>query len=131
MSVYATKIEFKTPELEKQFALMNPAARAALCELAREVVARGLRHVVVTDLLRTKEDQRALYGDPNKFSHHLYGRAWDVRVVGGGETRYSAADAAALHTWLASHWPKAEVLLHGQNGKSDNSHLHFAIRKSS
>lgn len=126
--MFGVKIEFKTPALEAQLPALHPAARGALLELAREVAERGLRHVLVTDLLRTPEDQLRIYGDAKRYSNHLSGRAWDVRVKNATETRYTEDDAKALRAWLAKHWPSAEILLHGQFGTSDNLHLHFATR---
>ena len=125
--LYGGKIEFKTATLEAELLNLHPAARAALGELAAELPRRGLRHAVVTDLLRTEAQQTAIYGD-NRFSWHKKATAWDVRVKGGGEQRYAAQEASDLVKWLRANWPDAEVYLHGQPKTGDNVHIHFAVR---
>ena len=125
--LYGTKLEFKTPELEKELPLIHPNSRGALVELGVYCAFTGLRHPYITDLVRTDDQQIAIYGD-NRFSWHKKKTAWDVRVKGGGETRYSLKEANELVKWLKANWPDAEVYLHGQVNTSNNAHIHFAVR---
>ena len=125
--LYGGKIEFKSPRQESDFKLLQPASRAVLGELSHWLAQRGYRHAVVTDVLRTEDEQVALYGT-DRFSWHRFGTAWDLRVKGGGESRYTLEEAQAIVAWLKTNWPDAEVLLHGQPNTTNNCHIHFAIR---
>lgn len=124
------EILFKTPELEAQFnsPVFRHGARAVLRELSWMLHRKGLPPPFVTDIVRSIKTQYAIYGDKLRFSWHLYGCAFDLRVSTEQGDRYTPAEVTAILDWLRYNFPDCEILLHGQPGTKGNLHIHVGWR---
>ena len=118
---------FKTPRIASEYPLLHGDLREKLVQLSGQLAAWGLPEFTITDAIRTREEQAAIYLPHyrakgfsetealqlgrNKPSWHLPGFAADFR---GSTRHYTREENARIRSWLEEHCPRKEweVLLH-------------------
>lgn len=129
---------FKSPKLSTEYGSLHPALRKVLAELDAQLAAWELPGLTITEALRTRDGQEALYWKRlrtpamtedkarrlarERFSWHLIGAAADFR-----NSMYSPAERRQIARWLRTRCPAPawEVLEHDV-GRGD--HFHLGIR---
>jgi len=99
-------ILFKTKRQAEEFPLVSPCLRGLVLDVAFYVGRRYGAPIVITDLLRSPEEQDAIYGDNPEYlknpwkSVHMFGRGCDIR-----SRNFTHAQIAELLRYIESAWP--------------------------
>ena len=117
-------ILFKTLRIESHWLQVHPDIRKILYWLSGYLQQTQGIDVMVTDLIRTREEQRALYPDePDKRSVHEFWRGADIRSE-------DIEDPKALESYINYTWPygkgRIKTAIHHDVGRGD--HIHIQVK---
>ena len=120
-------ILYKTLRIESHWLQVHPKIRQIVYWLSGYLAQTQDIDVIVTDLLRTREEQRALYPDePEKKSVHQFGRGVDIGVT-------DIDDPKALESYINNTWPYGDgkhktALYHTvHKDKKRGKHIHIQV----
>ncbi|MEK7557488.1 MAG: hypothetical protein AAB538_05905 [Patescibacteria group bacterium] len=87
MNAHSPYIRFKTSRIENEWLawqeLLHPALYVLVLSAALWLYRKTGKRTVITDLLRTEAEERAIYpNEPDKRSVHQYGRGADLKTNG-------------------------------------------------
>ncbi len=117
---------FKTEEGEQLRArlaaefetVLDPLLRAGLLDLAQFVESQYGKPVIVTCVLRTPDENKAVGGAPN--SSHLTGRAADIRVM-----IYNSDEIVAIQRYLKHRLADVIHVLYHNGGTGPHIHTNI------
>ena len=123
-------VRFKTPKLKEEFydlAQTDPRIRAVAGELALWIEKLFEKHLVVTCVWRTEEEQRKIYGEVKPSAHSCTPRcrAVDIRAH---QDYFSLYELENIQSFVEKYFPRRDklppVLLHGLG---DKFHIHLSV----
>jgi len=119
-------ILFKSPREDAEWELVNPRIRALVCYTSSLLEDVG-HECVVTGLLRTRQEQIAIYGDAPPISVHEVHRGADIRAnLMDKKVAQGIVDTINSHMAYDLERPNLKTaLLHG---KGANIHIHLQVR---
>jgi len=126
------EIHFKTNRQSEEFPLVSPHLRGLVLDVAFYVGRKYGKPILITDLLRTQEEQDAIYGSNPEYwkkpwrSVHEFGRGCDIR-----SRDFMAAQTAELLRYIASAWPydpeRPEMHTAIIHSAGNGMHLHLQV----
>ena len=122
---------FKSKAVEDQFDNLHPELKTILEELGHWSASAKIPMPVVTCLVRTPEENRAIYNGVDRFSWHLAKPdgticAMDLRVV-----HYTDDSRAKVLKWILERCPDAKKWEVIYKPHGTGPHYHIAIRDRS
>lgn len=116
-------VRFKSPQGQKQFTeALHPATRDLVNEFDAWATKNGLPDTVVTSVVRTLAENRAIYKGVDRFSWHLCRCAVDLR-----NHHYTPEQKKQAEAWLAVRCERPRWEFVPQD-HGTGPHFHIAIR---
>ena len=125
-----SNLGFKTERQEQEFwsERVDHRIRLLLLDVAAYCELKDLPPPVVTEILRSDKEQRALYlHTPHRRSLHQVGRAVDLRTEVDGKSHWTQERVELVMAYLRIRWGESlrELLHHAVPGGAP--HLHVAV----
>jgi hypothetical protein len=123
-------IKFKLPKLKEEFydlAQTDPRIRAVVNELALWMEKLFGKHLVITCVWRTEEEQRGIYGEVKPSAHFCSPqcRAVDFRAHRG---HFTPQEMKNIESFVKKYFPRRDGFPAAKfHGQGDNYHLHLSV----